>query len=199
MSSWKLRDIIVLSSLSVVFAVVYLVFLQIGNVLVGFMGPMGYEVIFGIWFIVSIISAYILRKPGAALLSETIAGTIEVLIGNVTGPILILSAFIQGLGAEAAFAVVRYRYYNTPVLIGAGVGAAVFSFAWGFFQSGFAALSTGLVISMFIMRVISGAVLAGLLGKWISDALARTGVLRSFPIGKEAAQAARQKQSSVKL
>ncbi|AZK46492.1 ECF transporter S component [Paenibacillus lentus] len=199
MSSWKLRDIIVLSSLSVVFAVVYLIFLQIGNVLVGFMGPMGYEVIFGIWFIVSIIAAYILRKPGAALLSETIAGTIEVLIGNVTGPILILSAFIQGLGAEAAFAVVRYRYYNTSVLIGAGVGAAVFSFAWGFFQSGFAALSTGLVISMFIVRVISGAVLAGLLGKWIADALARTGVLRSFPIGKEAAQTARQKQSAVKL
>lgn len=184
MASWKLRDIIVLSSLSVVFAVVYLLFLQVGNVLTGFMGPMGYEVIFGIWFIVSIITAYIIRKPGVALLSETIAGTVEVLIGNTVGPILIMSAMIQGLGAEAVFAAFRYRRYNLVVLMLAGIGAAVFSFIWGYFRSGFAALSVDLVLAMLIVRLISGALLAGLLGKWIADALASTGVLRSFPIAK---------------
>ncbi|KHF34664.1 hypothetical protein CM49_03083 [Paenibacillus sp. P1XP2] len=31
MKNWKLRDIIVLSSLSVVFAVVYVLFLQVGT------------------------------------------------------------------------------------------------------------------------------------------------------------------------
>ncbi|MNW30611.1 putative HMP/thiamine permease protein YkoE [compost metagenome] len=184
MSSWKLRDIIVLSSLSVVFAVVYLLFLQVGNVLTGFMGPMGYEVIFGIWFIVSIITAYIIRRPGVALLSETIAGTVEVLIGNTVGPVLIVSAMIQGLGAEVVFAAFRYRRYNLVVLMLAGMGAAVFSFIWGYFRSGFAALSVDLVLAMLIVRLISGALLAGLLGKWIADALASTGVLRSFPIAK---------------
>ncbi|MCM3127934.1 ECF transporter S component [Paenibacillus provencensis] len=188
MGAWKLRDIIVLSSLSVVFAVIYLVFLQIGNLLTGVMGPMGYEVIFGIWFIVSIIAAYIIRKPGAAFLSETIAGIIEVLIGNTTGPILIVSAMIQGLGAEAVFAAVRYRKYSLPVLMLSGIGAAVFSFAWGYFRSGFAALSPELVIAMLGVRIISGALLAGLLGKWIADALVRTGVLRSFPVAKAAAR-----------
>lgn len=189
MKSWKLRDIIVMSSLSVVFAVVYVLFLQVGNILVGFMGPMGYEVIFGIWFIVSVITAYILRKPGAAVLSETIAGVVELLIGNTTGPVLILSAFIQGLGAEAVFAMLRYRRFSAVALMAAGAGSAVFSFAWGFIHSGFAALAPGLVLSMFIVRLISGAVIAGLLGKWIADALARTGVLRSFPIAKAAASA----------
>ncbi|SFS35777.1 ECF transporter S component [Paenibacillus sp. 453mf] len=188
MGAWKLRDIIVLSSLSVVFAVIYLVFLQIGNLLTGVMGPMGYEVIFGIWFIVSIIAAYIIRKPGAAFLSETIAGIIEVLIGNTTGPILIVSAMIQGLGAEAVFAAVRYRKYSLPVLMLSGIGAAVFSFAWGYFRSGFAALSPEFVIAMLGVRIISGALLAGLLGKWIADALVRTGVLRSFPVAKAAAR-----------
>ncbi|GIO34870.1 MULTISPECIES: ECF transporter S component [Paenibacillus] len=184
MKNWKLRDIIVLSSLSVVFAVVYVLFLQVGNVLVGFMGPMGYEVIFGIWFIVSVISAYILQRPGAALLSETEAGCVELLIGNTAGPVLILSAFIQGLGAEAVFAALRYRSYSAPALMAAGAGAAVFSFAWGFIHSGFAALSPGLLLAMFVTRVISAALLAGLLGKWIADALAKTGALRSFPIAK---------------
>jgi len=183
-SQWKLRDIVVLSSLSVVFAVIYLLFLQIGNVLVGFMGPMGYEVIFGIWFIVSIIATYIIRKPGAAVISETVAGLVEVLIGNAVGPILIVSALIQGLGAEAVFAATRYRNYSTKVLMLAGVGSAVFSFAWGYFRSGYAAYSVGLIIAMFVVRCISGALLSGLLGKWIADALANTGVLRSFPIAK---------------
>lgn len=183
-SQWKLRDIVVLSSLSVVFAVIYLLFLQIGNVLVGFMGPMGYEVIFGIWFIVSIIATYIIRKPGAAVISETVAGLIEVLIGNAVGPILIVSALIQGLGAEAVFAATRYRNYSTKVLMLAGVGSAVFSFSWGYFRSGYAAYSVGLIIAMFVVRCISGALISGLLGKWIADALANTGVLRSFPIAK---------------
>ena len=183
-SQWKLRDIVVLSSLSVVFAVIYLLFLQIGNVLVGFMGPMGYEVIFGIWFIVSIIATYIIRKPGAAVISETVAGLVEVLIGNAVGPILIVSALIQGLGAEAVFAATRYRNYSTKVLMLAGVGSAVFSFAWGYFRSGYAAYSVGLIIAMFIVRCISGALISGLLGKWIADALANTGVLRSFPIAR---------------
>lgn len=183
-NQWKLRDIVVLSSLSVVFAVIYLLFLQIGNVLVGFMGPMGYEVIFGIWFIVSIIATYIIRKPGAAAISETVAGLVEVLIGNAVGPILIVSALIQGLGAEAVFAATRYRNYSTKVLMLAGVGSAVFSFAWGYFRSGYAAYSVGLIIAMFVVRCISGALISGLLGKWIADALANTGVLRSFPIAK---------------
>ncbi|GIP40433.1 putative HMP/thiamine permease protein YkoE [Paenibacillus sp. J31TS4] len=185
LSGWKLRDIVVMSSLSVVFAVVYLLFLQIGVVLTGFMGPMGYEVLFGIWFIVSIIAAYILRKPGAALLSEVVAGAVEVLIGNAVGPILILSAFVQGLGAEAVFAATRYRSYSVRTLMLAGIGSAVFSFVWGYFRSGFAALSWDLVLAMFVVRLVSGALLAGLLGRWIADSLARTGVLRSFPIGKE--------------
>ncbi|EJW14549.1 MULTISPECIES: ECF transporter S component [Paenibacillus] len=183
-SQWKLRDIVVLSSLSVVFAVIYLLFLQIGNVLVGFMGPMGYEVIFGIWFIVSIIATYIIRKPGAAVISETVAGLVEVLIGNAVGPILIVSALIQGLGAEAVFAATRYRNFSTKVLMLAGVGSAVFSFAWGYFRSGYAAFSLGLILAMLLVRCISGAVISGLLGKSIGDALANTGVLRSFPIAK---------------
>lgn len=66
LEKWKLREVIVLSVLAVVFAVVYLVFMQFGNVLYAMFGLIGYDLIFGIWFIVSIIAAYIIRKPGAA-------------------------------------------------------------------------------------------------------------------------------------
>ena len=185
MNSWKLKEIVVMSVLAVVFAVVYLAFLPVGKILVGFFGPIGYDLIFGIWFIVSIIVAYIIRKPGAAFLSETIAATVEVLLGNAVGPMLMVSGMIQGLGAESAFAMTRYKRYDLFTLMLAGVMAAVFSFVWGYFLSGFAALSAGYVLAMFIVRIISGALISGLLGKMLSDALARTGVLSSFALGKE--------------
>ena len=69
-------------------------------------------------------------------------------------------------------------------LVLSGILAAVFSFVWGFYASGLLALSFGLLIAMFIVRVISGALLAGVLGKFISDALAKTGVLRGYALGK---------------
>lgn len=184
--NWKLREVLVLSVLAVVFGVVYLLFLQLGNVLVGLFGMIGYDLIFGIWFIVSIISAYIIRKPGAAVLSETIAAIIEVMLGNAVGPRLILAGLIQGLGAEAVFAATKWKNYSKWVLIAAGMGSSITSFVWGYFLGGFSALSPGYVTAMFFVRLLSGALLAGLLGKYISDSLARTGALNSFPLGKEA-------------
>ncbi|WP_280771853.1 ECF transporter S component [Salipaludibacillus daqingensis] len=190
MRQWKLKEIVLMSIFGVVFAVIYLMFYFFGQGLRNFLtpfglAPFGYEVIFGIWFIVSIIAAYVIRKRGAAFWSELIAGTVQVLIGSPAGPQLIISAAIQGLGAEVVFLATRYRNFSLYVLMMAGMSAAVFSYAWGWFQSGLAALTPGLIIATLTVRVISGALLAGLLGKYISDQLAQTGVLRGYALGKE--------------
>ncbi|GAA0451764.1 ECF transporter S component [Alkalibacillus silvisoli] len=189
-NKWHLKEIVLLSILGVVFAVIYLLAFGIGEGLVSILtpfglGPLGYEFIFGIWFIVSIIAAYIIRKPGAAFTSELIAGIVQVLIGSPAGPMLIISAAIQGFGAEFAFAVTKWRDYRLRVLVAAGVSAAVFSFMWHFYTSGFFTLAMWLVVTILVVRMISGALLAGLLGKWISDQLAKTGVLRGYALGKE--------------
>ena len=185
MNNWRFKEIVVLSALSVVFGIVYLAFLPVGKLLVGFFGPIGYDLIFGIWFIVSIIAAYIIRKPGAAFLSETIAAMVEVLLGNAVGPMLIIAGMVQGIGAEAVFAITRWKIYSTWILMLAGVGSAATSFTYGYFMGGYAALEPGYVIAMFSARVISGAIIAGLLGKAISDGLANTGVLANYALGKE--------------
>lgn len=197
---WNLREIVLMSILGVVFAVVCLTFYLLGKSLRNFLtpfglGPFAYEFIFGIWFIVSIITMYIIRKPGAALISESIAGLVQVLIGSPAGPKLIIGAMIQGIGAEVIFAATRYKNFTTWVLVLAGVSSAVFSFTWAWFTSGFAALTPSIVLLMFIMRMVSGALLAGLLGKWISDQLANTGVLRSYALGREL-QATRDQKAS---
>ncbi|MFD1206350.1 ECF transporter S component [Sporosarcina contaminans] len=184
LKSWKLKEVVLMSLFSVVFGIVYLLFLHAGNIWAGFIGPIAYEWIFGIWFIVSIICMYIIRKPGAAVISETIAAAIEVLLGNAVGPRLILSGVIQGLGAEAAFAVTRYKRFDLWVLMLAGAGSAIFSFVYGYFLGGFSVFSTGYVLLMFGLRIVSGAVIAGVGGKAIADGLLATGSLRGYAIAR---------------
>lgn len=184
LKSWKLKEVVLMSLFSVVFGIVYLLFLHAGNIWAGFIGPIAYEWIFGIWFIVSIICMYIIRKPGAAVISETIAAAIEVLLGNAVGPRLILSGVIQGLGAEAAFAVTRYKRFDLWVLMLAGVGSAIFSFVYGYFLGGFTVFSTGYVLLMFSIRIVSGAVIAGVGGKAVADGLLATGSLRGYAIAR---------------
>jgi energy-coupling factor transport system substrate-specific component len=61
----------------------------------------------------------------------------------------------------------------------------VFSFAYGFFVSGYAALDPSLLAWMFTLRVISGAVIAGLGGKYLSDGLLASGALRGYAISQD--------------
>lgn len=184
LKSWKLKEVVLMSLFAVVFGIVYLLFVHVSNLWAAVIGPLAYEWMFGIWFIVSIICMYIIRKPGAAFLSETMAAALEVLIGNAVGPRLILSGAIQGLGAEAAFALTRYKHFNILVLMLAGIGSAVFSFVYGYFVSGYAALDPSFVALMFTIRVLSGAIIAGIGGKYIGDALLATGSLRGYAIAR---------------
>lgn len=184
LESWKLKEIVLMSLFGVVFGIIYLLFIHLGNIWAGLIGPIAYEWMFGIWFIVSIICMHIIRKPGAAVIPETMAAIIEVMLGNAVGPRLILSGVIQGLGAEAAFAVTRYKHFNILVMMLAGIGAAVFSFIYGYFVSGYAALDPSFVALMFTLRVLSGAIIAGIGGKYIGDALLATGSLRGYAIAR---------------
>ncbi|KZE38765.1 thiamine permease [Bhargavaea cecembensis] len=181
---WKLKEVVLASLFGVVFGIVYLVAIHFGNIWAGLIGPIAYEWMFGIWFIVSILAMAIIRKPGAAVLPETLAAIIEVMLGNAVGPRLILSGMIQGLGAEAAFAATRYRHFNLAVMMLAGAGAAVFSFVYGYFVSGYAALDPSFVLLMFTLRVLSGAIIAGIGGKYLADGLLATGALRGYAISR---------------
>ncbi|TDO11122.1 energy-coupling factor transport system substrate-specific component [Bacillus subtilis] len=198
MKSWKVKEIVIMSVISIVFAVVYLLFTHFGNVLAGMFGPIAYEPIYGIWFIVSVIAAYIIRKPGAALVSEIIAALVECLLGNPSGPMVIVIGIVQGLGAEAVFLATRWKAYSLPVLLLAGMGSSVASFIYDLFVSGYAAYSPGYLLISLVIRLISGALLAGLLGKAVSDSL-YTGVLNGMALGKELKKKRKQVSDNASL
>jgi energy-coupling factor transport system substrate-specific component len=180
--AWTQREILIVAVLGAVFGVLYLGWVQVWLIAQAFLGPVTMDVVMGFWFIVSIIAAAIIRKPGAALFSEMLAAGIQILLGSPAGLILLLTGFVQGAGAEAVFAATRWKRYTLPVLIAAGVGAAVFSFIYTWIRFNYGALAPGLLVLMFTLRCLSGALLAGVLGHLIVEALYKTGVLSDLPI-----------------
>ena len=183
--SWTLREILIVAVLGAAFGVLYLAWVQVWLIAQAIFGPVTMDVVMGFWFIVSIIAAKIIRKPGAALLSELLTAVVQILLGSPAGLLLLVTGLVQGAGAEAVFAATRWRNYRLPVLIAAGVGAAVFSFAYTWIRFDYGALAPGLLVAMFVLRCLSGALLGGLAGHLIAEALYRTGVLSGLAMDRD--------------
>jgi energy-coupling factor transport system permease protein len=179
---WTLREVLIVTVLGVVFAVLYLGWVQVWLVVQAIFGAVTMDVVMGFWFVASIVAAAIIRKPGVAFTSEVLAGGVEILLGSPAGLLLLLSGAVQGAGAEVVFAATRWRNYSLPVLMAAGVGAAIFSFAYTWIRFNYGALQPGLLIAMFVLRCLSGAVLGGWLGHVIVEALYKTGALAGLAI-----------------
>lgn len=182
---WTVRETVIVAVLGAAFGVLYLGWVQVWLVAQALFGPVTMDVVMGFWFIVSIIAAAIIRKPGVALASEVLAAAVQILLGSPAGLILLLTGFVQGAGAEAVFAATRWRRYDLPVLMAAGVGAAVFSFAYTWVRFDYGALEPGLLAAMFALRCLSGALLGGVLGAWVVEGLYRTGVLSGLAIDRD--------------
>ncbi|MFN4155314.1 MAG: ECF transporter S component [Paracoccaceae bacterium] len=182
---WTLRETLIVAILGAVFAVLYLGWVQVWLILQAVFGPVTMDVVMGFWFIVSIIAAAIIRKPGVALVSEVMAAAVQVLLGSPAGLMLLVAGLVQGAGAEAVFAATRYRRWSLPVLMAAGVGAALASFAYTWIRFDYGSLAPGLLILMLVLRCASGALLGGLLGHLVVKALYRTGVLSGLAIERD--------------
>ncbi|MDF1599612.1 ECF transporter S component [Mesorhizobium sp. YIM 152430] len=182
---WTLREILIVAVLGAVFGVLYLAWVQVWLIAQAIFGAVTMDVVMGFWFIVSIIAAAIIRKPGAALLSEVLAALVQVLLGSPAGLLLLVTGLVQGAGAEAVFAATRWKNYRLPVLMLAGVGAAVASFAYTWVRFDYGALAPGLLVTMFALRCLSGAILGGLAGHLVVEALYKTGVLSGLKIDHE--------------
>jgi energy-coupling factor transport system substrate-specific component len=185
-SVWTLRETLIVAVLGAVFGVLYLGWVQVWLVLQAIFGPVTMDVVMGFWFIVSIIAAAIIRKPGVALVSEVMAAAVQVLLGSPAGLLLLLTGLVQGAGAEAVFAATRWRRYSIGVLMAAGAGAAVFSFVYTWIRFDYGSLAPSLLVAMLVLRLVSGALLGGLLGHYIVKALYRTGVLSGLAIDRDA-------------
>lgn len=188
-NQWKLRDILMMSILGVLFAAVYLAVFSGGMVLSALLTPTGlstfsFELIYGVWFMASAVAAYIIRKPGAALTTEVLAAGVELLMGNAGGLVVILTGFIQGLGCELGFAAFRYKKFNLLSMTLGGILAASFIFLFELYYLQNYLLAPGLLFAKLMVRFLSAALFTGLISKLSCDGLARTGVLKNYGIDR---------------
>lgn len=191
-AAWNLKDVILMSVLGVVFSAVYLAVFQGGlalsTILTPFgLAPFGFEIIYGVWFMAATIAAYILQKPGVALITEVLAASIELLMGNSGGLTVVLTGLIQGAGAELAFAMFRYKKWNLLSMSLSGIFASVFIFCYELYYLNYIELAPALLIAQLAVRFISAVVFSGVICKLAADGLAKTGVLKSYALGAKAA------------
>lgn len=183
---WTLKDTVVMAVLGVVYGALYVGFVPVWGLLSGIIGPFSLDVIYGVWFMASITAAYIIRKPGVAFTTEVLAALAEIPWG-VGGAGALLGGLMQGFACEIPFAATRWRNYSTAVLMASGMTASVFTMVHNWFIFGYNEFPLGMLTAMWLIRLVSGAVIAGIGGKAVADGLAATGALRSFPLGRERA------------
>jgi len=186
--TWRTQDYVLLAVLAVVFGAIYWAwlgpYLGIETILAGVSAQLGQELLFGLWYVSGLLGGYIIRRPGAAFLSETLAAFAEVLLGAPAGPVLIVTGFMQALGPEFTFAATGYRRWGWGTMAVAGAAAGIVALPWNWLRLGYFALDPGVMLGLLVTRVIAGT-LAGLAAKAIGDLVAATGSLNYFALGRE--------------
>ena len=185
---WRTVDIVVAAVLAAAFGAIF----QVWNIIwSGGGGPFSFykpaeALIYGVWLLPAVLAGYVIRKPGAALFTETLAAAISLLLGSPYGAVVILQGAIEGLGAELGFAATRYRVWRpwTAALSGAlgGLAATLFDVLYGYYPN-----TSWLTFRLpyILFGTLSSLVIAGLGSVALTRGLARTGVLDRFPAGRE--------------
>lgn len=182
--TWKMKEVVLTVILAVACGVIYLGWSTLWIPISALVGPVGAGFMFGIWIIASPIVAYIIRKPGAALIAEVAAAAVELLTGSHFGLSALLIGVFQGIGAEIAFALFGYKRYNLMTLMLSGALAAVGGVLYNVIANGFGYYTTQVLLTTLVIQVISGMILGGWLAKIIVEALCKTGVLDQYEIMK---------------
>ncbi|SNS83090.1 energy-coupling factor transport system substrate-specific component [Actinoplanes regularis] len=188
-SRWRTMDIVIAAVIAVAFGVVFwawdTVWVATENLFLFY--PPAQTVLYGMWFLPAVLSGLIIRKPGAAFFTETVAAIISALLGNKWGAMVIFQGAAQGLGAELAFALFRYRVFTLPVGLLSGALAGVVAAVFDWFVWTYAYELWSYRVPYALITVVSATVLAGAGGWLLVRALVPTGVLDRFEAGRQRA------------
>jgi len=139
----------------------------------------------GLWLLPGVLAGLVVRRPGAALLGETVAALIEAQLGGLWGFASVYYGVIEGLGAELVFALLLYRRFGLGAALAAGAGSAV-ALSLLDLTFYFTDYPAGQKAAYVVLSVLSGAVIAGAGGWALTRALAATGALAPLASGRAA-------------
>jgi energy-coupling factor transport system permease protein len=176
---WRTRDILVAAVIGAAFGVFMAALNAVYAGLGAGAGSPWLLLYFG-WLLPAVLAPVIVRKPGAGLFAEMVAASVSVLVVSQWGPDALVSGFLQGMGAEAVFALFRYRRFDVPVVALAGSASAALAFVHDtvlYYQG----VAPELLALSFVLMVVSAAAVMPLVTFAIVRGLREAGVLRGFP------------------
>ncbi len=184
LASWKTRDLLVTAVIGIVFGIVLSGAVNLGTVLAAALTPLiGGIFVMPVYVVAGMTALYIIRKPGAAVISELVTGLIMVPF-TPFGFIVLPGRLLDGVLYEVPFLVTRYRRWGwMSMMLSAGLAATVL-WTIGMFSMGGFNLEPGLIVLLYVGNFV-GSAIGGALAKALADAIAKTGVLAGFAIGQE--------------
>ncbi|RLF00678.1 MAG: hypothetical protein DRJ57_00550 [Thermoprotei archaeon] len=179
-------DIVFTAAISAVIGAIFLIWSNVVWDLAKLaLGLMLLPLIYGMWYIGATVPAYIIRKPGVAVLGEFLAAIAELAYGTQFYSTVLLYGLMQGLMSELVFLGFRYRRWGWATMILAGAAPSLWAAPADYLLYGLGAPLTPLQRLVFwCMYFISGALIAGIMVKAVLDRVAATGVLDAFALGK---------------
>ncbi len=135
----------------------------------------------GVWYLGGTLSAYIVRKPGAAIFGELMAAAVEMTLSH-WGFVALLWGLAQGVAAELVFAFTGYRRWGKITMMLAGAMAGIAAYVLDYFFYGYSGFERWYITLSVVNSAIGGAVGSGLLAVVIGKALIPTGALEGFKI-----------------
>ncbi len=134
---------------------------------------------------VTLLAAFIVRKPGAALLAGIINGLVQFLAGNPAGLWTIAFGVAHGLGTELVFFLYRYKSWGWLACFLASVVDGLFNMVVVIIAFGMLAMPFGQLLMTVVIACVASGVEAGLLGRVVGQLLLKAGLLKSFLIAKQ--------------
>ncbi|WP_138494956.1 ECF transporter S component [Paenibacillus pinistramenti] len=178
-------DIVLMAMLAAANAVMTVYLSQVNQLLNSLGGPIATSTTTGLYMVYGLLAVYIIRKPGTALITYGIGGVVQAFMGSAYG---IASCFAAAacylVVAEVYFALTRYRKWNLGVLMGAGAALVPIWFYVAAHMFGYTKWDTSVLLIALVVRILSGAVLCGLLTKWLGTGLVKSGLLLRFAAAK---------------
>jgi energy-coupling factor transport system permease protein len=186
--AFTLMEIVIMAVIGVINGVLGTPNAMLGRLFMTFSGSYGFlafAAVCGGFYIAGPLCGYIIRKPGAATLAETMNGIAQVLSGNPNGIMVIGAGFLQGFMSDLGFAFYGYRRWTLSVLALSGALAPLLQQLPEVYFFGVGNMGISYNLLALAIRIVSGAVYAIILVRPIAHALVRAGVLRGTAIAGE--------------
>ncbi|MFT8995270.1 ECF transporter S component [Lentilactobacillus hilgardii] len=171
---WHIQQIILVTLIGIVCGVIY----QYGvnslyNVCKVLVGPTGLSpfvdnVFAGLWFIAAPLSTYFVPAIGSGTIGETLAALVEMFLGGQWGALTLAYGIVQGAGNEFGFFPSNYKAFTWVSCVLGAIGAAVLSFIWDYFVSGYNHYGVVMLLLLLMTRIVSSIILDGVLVKLIT-------------------------------